>query len=86
MSQDNPLDAPAKLWSHPSPEKSQIYAFKEHVARKYQLDLPTYHELWQWSVDHPAVFWEEIWHQTGIIAPNQYNLVGSISSDHPFDN
>ena len=80
MSQDKPVDAPTKLWTHPSPEKSQIYFFKEQIAQKHGLDLPSYHELWQWSVDHPAAFWEEIWRQTGIVAPNAYNSVGSTSS------
>ena len=26
------------------------------------------HELQQWSVQHPEVFWQEIWHASGIIA------------------
>lgn len=69
------INAPTKLWTHTNPENTQIHAFKKHVAQKYQLTLPTYHELWRWSVDHPAAFWEEIWHETGIIAPNAYNSV-----------
>jgi acetoacetyl-CoA synthetase len=75
MSENCAIEAPTKLWSHPNPKSTQIYAFKEHIARKYQLTLPSYHELWQWSVDHPALFWEEIWHQTAIIAAKPYNFV-----------
>jgi hypothetical protein len=75
MSEHAAFDVPTKLWSHSSPKDTQIYAFKEHVAQKYQLTLPTYHELWQWSIDHPASFWEEIWHQTGIIEAKPYNSV-----------
>jgi acetoacetyl-CoA synthetase len=75
MSENAAFEAPTKLWSHSNPNSTQIYAFKEHIAQKYQLTLPSYHELWQWSVDHPALFWEEIWHQTAIIAAKSYNFV-----------
>lgn len=64
-----------ELWRHPEPEKSQIYAFQQHVNKKYGLSTNSYDALWQWSVDQPAAFWEEIWHYTGIKASKPYDTV-----------
>jgi acetoacetyl-CoA synthetase len=75
MSENTAFDAPTKLWTHSSPQDTQIYAFKDQIAQKYKLTLPTYQALWQWSVDHPASFWEEIWHHTGIVEAKSYNSV-----------
>ena len=75
MSQNTAFDAPTKLWAHPNPSGTQLHTFKEQVAQKYKLSLPTYHDLWQWSVDHAALFWEEIWCRTGIVAAKPYNTV-----------
>ena len=30
-------------------------------------DLPSYHPLWQWSVDEPAAFWSSIWDFFGVL-------------------
>ena len=64
-----------ELWSHPRPESTEFYAFQHHVAKKHAIDVSSYHDLWQWSVDHPSAFWEEIWHYTGIKAHKQYDSV-----------
>lgn len=67
-------DSP-ELWRHPNPEKSEFYAFQQHARKKYNIKGETYKDLWQWSVDHPAQFWEEIWHYTGIKASTPYEKV-----------
>lgn len=64
-------DSP-QLWKHSNPEKTQFYAFQQHVKEKHKLEGDTYADLWQWSVDNPAAFWEEIWHYTGIKAQTPY--------------
>ena len=66
---------PVQLWKHPHPEQTQIHAFKEHISRKTGISLPSYNDLWTWSVDHPSLFWEEIWHWTGIKAARPYTSV-----------
>jgi acetoacetyl-CoA synthetase len=64
-----------ELWRHSDPQHTAMYRFKKLVAAKYKLDLPTYHDLWQWSVNEPASLWEEVWHFTGIKAHEQYKTV-----------
>lgn len=72
----NTNDTP-ELWRHPKPESTQMYAFQEHVKQKHNLSIAGYQDLWQWSVDHPAAFWEEIWHYTQIKAEQPYQSVSN---------
>lgn len=53
-----------------------MWAFKEAVNRKYGLELKTYNDLYQWSIDDIAAFWAEVWNFTGITASRQYDKVG----------
>ena len=79
MSANDVLEEAVELWRHPKPESTQIHAFKSHVSKKYKLDLPSFHELWRWSVEgDPAAFWEEIWHWTGIYSTKKYTSVGTV--------
>lgn len=64
-----------ELWRHSAPEKTQLYAFQQHVKQKHNIPGDTYQDLWQWSVDHPAALWEEVWHYTGIKASKPYHKV-----------
>jgi acetoacetyl-CoA synthetase len=67
---------PAKvLWRPTSPQSTRIHQFKSLVARKYGLRLDSYHDLWRWSVDNPAQFWEETWHFTAIKSHKPYDTV-----------
>lgn len=69
-------DAETKeLWRPSAPEKTQMFKFKTYISQKYNLELKSYDELWQWSVSHPAEFWEEVWHQTGVKAHKTYSKV-----------
>ena len=68
-------DNSPQLWRHAAPEKTQFYAFQQHVKQKQYITGDTYQDLWQWSVDHPDKFWEEIWHYTGIKASKPYDEV-----------
>lgn len=68
-------EAPRELWRHPKPTETQIWAFKEGVNRKYALQLETYDDLYHWSIENIAHFWEETWHFTGIKASKTYNKV-----------
>ena len=67
-------DSP-ELWRHLAPKETQIYAFQQLVKQRHNLTSNTYQDLWKWSVDHPAAFWKEIWHQTGIRASKPYEKV-----------
>ncbi|KAK5939330.1 hypothetical protein PMZ80_008634 [Knufia obscura] len=76
-------DSP-ELWRHSAPEKTQFYAFQQHVKQKHNIAGNTYQDLWQWSIDKPAAFWEEIWHYTGVKVSKSYEKVlGNSSSMFP---
>ncbi|KAI9779743.1 MAG: hypothetical protein M1839_007241 [Geoglossum umbratile] len=59
---------PLRLWTHPAPESTRMYHFKNHVNQKYGVDLADYSDLYQWSISNLARFWEEVWVFTGIRA------------------
>lgn len=65
----------AELWRHPRPETTQLHAFQQHLFTKYPIASESYHDLWQWSIDNPAAFWEEVWHYTGVKAHKKYDSV-----------
>lgn len=75
----NGLTDSHELWRHSNPENTQFYAFQQHVQQKYNNVGDSYQDLWQWSVDNPAAFWEEIWHYTGIRASKGYDKVPTIA-------
>lgn len=62
------VDENIELWRHPNPETTELHRFQQHIAKKHRLELANYHDLWQWSVDNPGPFWQEIWDYTGIKA------------------
>ncbi|MCF7796745.1 MAG: acetoacetate--CoA ligase [Lentisphaeria bacterium] len=54
----------AKILYTPSPEniaRSQMTAFREFVNQLYQLDLPDYAALYEWSVTQIPQFWAAVW-------------------------
>ncbi|EEP78479.1 acetoacetate-CoA ligase [Uncinocarpus reesii 1704] len=68
-------DEARELWRPANPEATSIHEFKTIVASKHDIALSTYHDLWQWSVDEPNKFWEEVWNYTGVKAHRSYDKV-----------
>jgi len=56
-------------------EHAQITQFARHVVRKYKLELNTYPEFYQWTVDNPEEFWSEAWDWCGVIASKKGSTV-----------
>lgn len=71
----DPEDGAPILWRHPSPADTQLARFMRHVSNKYDLQLETYPMLHQWSIDHIADFWAEVWDFCGIRASRKYDNV-----------
>jgi acetoacetyl-CoA synthetase len=68
---------PPILWQ-PSPEQieaAQITEFARRVVRKHQLDVNTYPEFYDWTVEHSEQFWSEVWDYCGIIAAKKGSTV-----------
>jgi len=66
-----------KLWqpSAAFTEKSNMVRFMHEVNHRHGLSLSSYHELWQWSVDHIADFWGFFWEFAGVIASKPFDQV-----------
>ncbi|KAF2087845.1 acetoacetate-CoA ligase [Saccharata proteae CBS 121410] len=60
------------LWVHPAPKSTPMWAFLQHVNGKHGVQLQTYKDLHQWSVDNISAFWGEVWHYVGIKASKPY--------------
>ncbi|KAF3227431.1 hypothetical protein TWF106_009943 [Orbilia oligospora] len=73
-----PASQPKLLWTHPSPENTHLFRFKEHIKKKYQVEFgpeTASNSLYQWSIDHPSLFWAEVWEFTGVKASKLYSKV-----------
>ena len=65
------------LWS-PSEEaieQAQLTQFARQVVRKRHLDLNSYPEFFQWSIDQPEEFWSDVWETCGVIASRKGSTV-----------
>ncbi|KIX95100.1 uncharacterized protein Z520_09016 [Fonsecaea multimorphosa CBS 102226] len=64
--------------------------YREHVNKKFNLQLNDSHELQRWSVTDPQAFWIDLWHFVGLIPAlppgikYAYNPAISISEVPPF--
>jgi len=57
------------LWE-PSAEAisgARVTAYARWLMATRGLDLRTHDQLWQWSVDEPAGFWESVWDYFGVL-------------------
>lgn len=67
----NPLWTP----SQERVENSNIMRFIQAVNKSYTLGITNYHELYQWSIDNRADFWESVWKFGGVICSKDYDRV-----------
>ncbi|HVP09324.1 MAG TPA: acetoacetate--CoA ligase [Burkholderiales bacterium] len=56
-------------------EQAQLTQFARHVVRKYKLELNTYPEFYQWTIDNPEQFWSEVWDWCGVVASKKGSTV-----------
>lgn len=68
-------DSATELWRHPNVPATQMWAFLQRINDKYALQLQAYGELYRWSTNNIALFWEEVWHFTGVRAVKEFDLV-----------
>ncbi len=47
-------------------QAAQLTRFMKQVEGHHQVALPDYDTLWQWSVDHPELFWPEVIDYAGL--------------------
>lgn len=63
------------LWTHPDPTSTPMWRFLQRVNEKRGLSLDGYRDLYRWSVDDVALFWEEVWQFVGITASRPFDQV-----------
>ncbi|MDH4173164.1 MAG: AMP-binding protein, partial [Betaproteobacteria bacterium] len=65
------------LWqpSEEAIEQAQLTQFARHVVRKHRLELNTYADFYQWTVDNPEPFWSEVWEWCGVKASRKGSAV-----------
>ena len=61
------MATPTKLWepTEEQIESAQLTQFARALVRKHRLELNTYPEFYRWTIDHPEVFWSEVWDWCG---------------------
>ena len=67
------------LWQ-PSPEekeKTLLTRFSNKVQARYQLQDTEYSTLHQWSIEHPELFWQEVWRDCEVRSSASWNKVMS---------
>ncbi|KAF1982486.1 acetoacetate-CoA ligase [Aulographum hederae CBS 113979] len=71
----NASPQPALLWEHPSPDSTPMADFMKLMHKKHHLHMQKYDDLYKWSIDNIAKFWEETWHFTGVKASKPFQRV-----------
>jgi len=71
----DPSIAPIWAPTEQAIEQAQVTQFARHIVRKYKLELNTYPEFYQWTVDNPEEFWSEVWDWCGVIASKKGSTV-----------
>ncbi|GAB1370489.1 acetoacetate--CoA ligase [Candidatus Kapaibacterium sp.] len=67
----NPLWTPDDNYVH----NSNMDKFRLHVNEKYKQNLNNYHDLYQWSIDYPANFWQTLWEYFDVIYSKKFSNV-----------
>lgn len=77
--------APKILWEPTEDfrQQSNLRMYMDWLYEQKQLLFKTYDELWNWSVEHPADFWESVWQYFNVKSHSPYRRV---LSDDPMPN
>ncbi|KAH7147309.1 hypothetical protein DER46DRAFT_473628, partial [Fusarium sp. MPI-SDFR-AT-0072] len=54
-------------WKHLDPRATRLDAFRRRINRSYNLDIKTYAQLHEWSVEYLEAFCQEAWAFLGIV-------------------
>jgi acetoacetyl-CoA synthetase len=55
------------LWIPDAPQNTQMGLFKARIESQFECQLDDYTALHQWSIDHYALFWEQVWQFSDIV-------------------
>ncbi|KAF5027287.1 hypothetical protein F66182_630 [Fusarium sp. NRRL 66182] len=66
---------PRKVWEHPDPKSSKMWAFMQESNRLYGLNLKTFNDLYEWSCSHRSDFYAQLWSFENWIHEGSYSHV-----------
>lgn len=75
------MEEPTILWEPSTAfrNNSNLAAYEAWLTERKKLSFADYDALWEWSVNHPADFWQSLWEHFDIQAHEDYQEV--LSSD-----
>ena len=71
MTDSSPLWAPTTS----RVSNSRLTAFIDDLKRQHGLSFDDYQQLHQWSIDHPALFWQQVWDFCNIHSSQNFHRV-----------
>ncbi|KAI1633566.1 acetoacetyl-coenzyme A synthetase [Biscogniauxia mediterranea] len=74
---------PRKLWEHPNPRTTRMWEFMQRINKKYQLNLKTFRELYQFSTTKRSEFYAEVFDYVNLIHAGTYTRV--VDESQPVD-
>ncbi|KAK3378250.1 hypothetical protein B0H63DRAFT_397981 [Podospora didyma] len=64
-----------KLWEHPNPEGTMMWAFSQSLNRKHSMKLKTFWDLHHYSLTNRSQFWAEVFEAANFIHEGNYTSV-----------
>ncbi|KAI0550838.1 hypothetical protein F4679DRAFT_194883 [Xylaria curta] len=74
---------PRKLWEHPDPKSTQLWEFMQLINQKYHLNLTTFQDIYQFSVEKRSEFYDEVFKFSHLIHVGSYKQV--VDESKPID-
>lgn len=74
---------PRKLWEHPNPKSTQLWDFMQLINQKHGLNLTTFRDIYQFSIDKRSEFFDEVFKLSNLIYSGSYNRV--VDESKPID-
>ena len=72
------------LWKPSNSNDSALYKFAKSVNSKFNVNLSSYQELWQWSTENLEQFWRYWWIQSNIVTSKE--PIETLTSADSFEN
>ncbi|KAM0561796.1 hypothetical protein ACHAPJ_002967 [Fusarium lateritium] len=66
---------PRKVWEHPNPKSTAMWAFMQEANRRYGLNLTTFNDLYEWSCSKRSDFYAQLWASQNWIHEGKYSYV-----------
>jgi acetoacetyl-CoA synthetase len=72
-----PVTPMQPIWkpSEQAVESAQVTQFARQLIRKHRLDINSYPDFYDWTVENPEQFWSEVWDGCGVIASKKGSTV-----------